>query len=144
MSRIDQRQVVFAFSNPMQPECSSRSFTSMARPSCPDKPTTSMSSRRSVWPCLHHRPRESRTRCLSNRRAVADQVPDKLLKQGLLFPLQSNILETEIQTAARVAEFVFDSGLARVELLANMVKFIRKHVYKPEYAPVLAPAFQAA
>src|SRR5262245_10535421 len=31
--------------------------------------------------------------------AVADQVPSALLNQGLLYPLQSNILETEIQTA---------------------------------------------
>ena len=46
-------------------------------------------------------------------RAVADQVPSDLLKQGLLYPLQSNILETEIQTAARVAKLVFDSRLAR-------------------------------
>ena len=42
--------------------------------------------------------------------AVADQVPSDLLNQGLLYPLQSNILETEIQTAARVAKLVFDSG----------------------------------
>src|SRR5258707_1544083 len=46
-------------------------------------------------------------------RAVADQVPSELLKQGLLYPLQANILEAEIQTAARVAKLVFDSGLAR-------------------------------
>jgi malate dehydrogenase (oxaloacetate-decarboxylating)(NADP+) len=66
-------------------------------------------------------------------RAVADQVPSDLLKQGLLYPLQSNILETEIQTAARVAKLVFDSGLARVERPNDMVAFIRQHVYKPEY-----------
>jgi malate dehydrogenase (oxaloacetate-decarboxylating)(NADP+) len=65
--------------------------------------------------------------------AVADQVPSDLLKQGLLYPLQSNILETEIQTAARVAKLVFDSGLARVSRPADMVSFIRQHVYKPEY-----------
>jgi malate dehydrogenase (oxaloacetate-decarboxylating)(NADP+) len=65
--------------------------------------------------------------------AVADQVPNELLKQGLLYPLQSNILEIEIQTAARVAKLVFDSGLARVERPADIVAFIRKHVYKPEY-----------
>jgi malate dehydrogenase (oxaloacetate-decarboxylating)(NADP+) len=41
---------------------------------------------------------------------VADQVQPELLKQGLLYPLQSNILETEIQTAARVAKLVFDFG----------------------------------
>ena len=66
-------------------------------------------------------------------RAVADQVPSDLLKQGLLYPLQSNILETEIQTAAQVAKLVFDSGLARVDRPADMVAFIRDHVYKPEY-----------
>jgi malate dehydrogenase (oxaloacetate-decarboxylating)(NADP+) len=66
--------------------------------------------------------------------AVADQVPADLLKQGLLYPLQSNVLETEIQTAARVAKLVFDSGLARVEHpAADMVSFIRRHVYRPEY-----------
>ena len=65
--------------------------------------------------------------------AVADQVPSELLKQVLLYPLQSNILESEIQTAARVAKLVFDSGLATVPRPADMVAFIRKHVYKPEY-----------
>jgi len=65
--------------------------------------------------------------------AVADQVPPELLNQGLLYPLQSNILETEIQTAARVAKLVFDSGLARVERPKDMVAFIRKQVYKPQY-----------
>jgi malate dehydrogenase (oxaloacetate-decarboxylating)(NADP+) len=65
--------------------------------------------------------------------AVADQVPPELLKQGLLYPLQSNILETEIQTAARVAKLVFDAGLARVERPDDMVAFIRKHVYTPKY-----------
>jgi len=65
--------------------------------------------------------------------AVADQVPSELLKQGLLYPLQSNVLETEIQTAARVAKLVFDAGLAGVARPTDMVAFIREHVYTPEY-----------
>jgi malate dehydrogenase (oxaloacetate-decarboxylating)(NADP+) len=65
--------------------------------------------------------------------AVADQVPTELLNQGLLYPLQANILEIEIQTAARVAKLVFDARLARVERPSDMVAFIREHVYKPEY-----------
>jgi malate dehydrogenase (oxaloacetate-decarboxylating)(NADP+) len=76
--------------------------------------------------------------------AVADQVPSELLKQGLLFPLQSNILEAEIQTAARIAKLVFDSGLARVDRSADMVAFIRQHVYKPTYRAEVAPATRAA
>ena len=65
--------------------------------------------------------------------AVADQVTSEQLKLGMLFPPQSNILEVEIETAARVAKLVFDSGLARVERPDDMVTFIRQHVYKPLY-----------
>ncbi|MEH2545668.1 malate dehydrogenase (oxaloacetate-decarboxylating)(NADP+) [Bradyrhizobium sp. AZCC 2262] len=76
---------------------------------------------------------------------VADQVAPELLKQGLLYPLQANILETEIQTAARVAKLVFDSDLARVPRPADMVMFIRSQVYKPEYTDLAtAKAAQAA
>ena len=76
--------------------------------------------------------------------AVADQVPSDLLKQGLLYPLQSNILETEIQTAARVAKLIFDLGLARVKRPADMVAFIREHIYKPEYKTQLEPVAAVA
>jgi malate dehydrogenase (oxaloacetate-decarboxylating)(NADP+) len=65
--------------------------------------------------------------------AVADQVSPEQLKLGMLFPPQSNILETEIKTAARVAKLVFDSNLASVARPADYEAFIRGHVYKPEY-----------
>jgi malate dehydrogenase (oxaloacetate-decarboxylating)(NADP+) len=81
---------------------------------------------------------------IEGARAVADQVPSELLNQGLLFPLQSNILETEIQTAARIAKLAFDSGLARVDRPADMVAFIRRHVYKPGYASAALPTSKAA
>jgi malate dehydrogenase (oxaloacetate-decarboxylating)(NADP+) len=65
--------------------------------------------------------------------ALADQVTRAELEQGLLFPPQSNILETEIKVAARVARVVFESNLARVTRPADCEAFIRSHVYKPEY-----------
>lgn len=68
--------------------------------------------------------------------AVADQVAPDLLKQGLLYPKQDDILETEIKTAARVAKLVFDSGLARVDRPADIEAFIREHVYVPDYTPL--------
>ena len=76
--------------------------------------------------------------------AVADQVTPDQLKLGMLYPPQSNILEVEIQTAARVAKLVFDSGLARVDRPADMVAFIREHVYKPEYSAGETRATKAA
>jgi malate dehydrogenase (oxaloacetate-decarboxylating)(NADP+) len=68
--------------------------------------------------------------------ATADQVTPEQLKLGMLFPPQSNILEVEIQTAARVAKLVFDSDLAGVDRPADMEAFIRRHLYKPEYEPL--------
>lgn len=65
--------------------------------------------------------------------AVADQVPPEMLKQGLLYPPQSNILETEIKTAVRVAKLVFDRDLARVDRPTDLDAFIRQHIYKPAY-----------
>jgi malate dehydrogenase (oxaloacetate-decarboxylating)(NADP+) len=69
--------------------------------------------------------------------AVADQVSAEQLKLGMLFPPQSDILECEIQTAARVATCVFDSGLAGVERPKDVLACIRDHVYKPEYEALL-------
>jgi malate dehydrogenase (oxaloacetate-decarboxylating)(NADP+) len=65
--------------------------------------------------------------------AVADQVSPEQLKLGMLFPPQSNILEVEIKTAARVAKLVFESHLAGVAQPADCEAFIRSHVYRPEY-----------
>jgi len=65
--------------------------------------------------------------------AVADQVSPEQLKLGMLFPPQSNILETEIKTAARVARLVFEEGLAGVPRPKDCEAFIRSHLYKPEY-----------
>jgi malate dehydrogenase (oxaloacetate-decarboxylating)(NADP+) len=76
--------------------------------------------------------------------ALADQVTPEQLKLGMLYPPQSNILEVEIQTAARVAKLVFDEGLGRVDRPADILAFIRKHVYKPEYHATVAPAAKLA
>jgi malate dehydrogenase (oxaloacetate-decarboxylating)(NADP+) len=69
--------------------------------------------------------------------ALADQVSPHELDQGLLFPPQSNILETEIKVAARVVKVAFDSLLATVDRPADYEAFIRSHVYKPEYRRVV-------
>jgi malate dehydrogenase (oxaloacetate-decarboxylating)(NADP+) len=64
---------------------------------------------------------------------VADQVTRDQLKLGMLFPPQSDMLETEIKTAARVAQVVFEQGLAGVGRPDDCEAFIRGHVYRPEY-----------
>ena len=164
MSRINARPVILAISNPTEKaECTPEQAYTWSngkaiyaagvqfppvqykgQTSCRARPITSTFSRRSAWRSLPRRRPRHRRDVIEAGQAVADQVPADLLKQGLLYPLQSNVLETEIQTAARVAKLVFDSGLARVERpVGDMVSFIRRHVYKPEY-PVEAAATKAA
>ncbi|MBP9791967.1 MAG: NAD-dependent malic enzyme [Rickettsiales bacterium] len=66
--------------------------------------------------------------------AVASEVPTAQLQQGLLYPMQDNILETAIKTAAKVAKLIFDLKLARVEEPKGSYEdFIRQHVYYPSY-----------
>jgi malate dehydrogenase (oxaloacetate-decarboxylating)(NADP+) len=51
----------------------------------------------------------------------------------MLFPSQANILETEVTTATRVAEFMFDKGLAQVERPRDIRAWIEGQLYKPQY-----------
>jgi malate dehydrogenase (oxaloacetate-decarboxylating)(NADP+) len=69
-------------------------------------------------------------------RATADQVTDEQRERGMLFPPQSNVLETEVRTAERVAKLVFDRGLAQAERPKEIAPWLRGMLYKPEYRPV--------
>jgi malate dehydrogenase (oxaloacetate-decarboxylating)(NADP+) len=68
---------------------------------------------------------------------VADLVTQAQLDSGLLYPPQSNILETERQAAIRVAEAIFRLDLARVPKPKDLGAFIASHMYAPAY-PTLA------
>jgi malate dehydrogenase (oxaloacetate-decarboxylating)(NADP+) len=65
--------------------------------------------------------------------ASADQVTDAQRATGMPFPSQADILGVEISTAIRVAEFIFDQGLATVEWPADIPALIEKQVYRPYY-----------
>ncbi|MBP0587841.1 hypothetical protein J8J22_22545, partial [Mycobacterium tuberculosis] len=67
-------------------------------------------------------------------RASADQVGSDLRDKGMLFPSQRNILETEITTAARLAEWIFDQGKATVERPADIRAWLEGMIYRPAYA----------
>ena len=56
--------------------------------------------------------------------ASAEQVSDDLRKKEMLYPSQSNVLETEITTAVRVVEFICDEGLATVERPEDIRAFV--------------------
>jgi len=65
--------------------------------------------------------------------ATSDQVSDDLREAGHLFPSQANILETEVTTAVRVVEYMFDNGLAQVERPHDIRAWIESQLYVPRY-----------
>lgn len=66
------------------------------------------------------------------RATAAQLTPDQLAK-GMLFPPQSDIFNAEIATAIRVAELVFERGLAQVPRPGDMRAWIQSLLYRPEY-----------
>src|SRR4030095_4865113 len=80
------------------------------------------------------RPRRITDECfIVAAEASADQVGPILRERGMLFPSQANILETEVTTATRVAEFMFDKLLAQAERPHDIRDWIERQLYKPEY-----------
>lgn len=65
--------------------------------------------------------------------ATADQVGPEMQKKGMLYPSQDHILETEVTTATRIAEYLFDSGLAQVERPQDIRSWMESLLYKAEY-----------
>jgi malate dehydrogenase (oxaloacetate-decarboxylating)(NADP+) len=66
-------------------------------------------------------------------RASAAQVGAVDRERGMLFPAQSNILQTEVTTATKLAEYFFESGLARTARPANVGSYVESLLYRPEY-----------
>ena len=67
-------------------------------------------------------------------RAVADQVTDANLATGLIYPPQSGIFVASEYAAAKVAEHIFDNGLARVERPKDVTALIQSRAYRPAYS----------
>ena len=65
--------------------------------------------------------------------ASADQVGEDLRSKGMLFPSQEDIPETEITTAVRVVEFMFDEGLATADRPGDIRAFVEGQLYQPRY-----------
>lgn len=67
--------------------------------------------------------------------AVAEQVTQDQLDSGLIYPPQSRILEASQHAATRVAQLIFDRGLARVPRPADVPAHVRRCAYSPVYTP---------
>jgi malate dehydrogenase (oxaloacetate-decarboxylating)(NADP+) len=69
-------------------------------------------------------------------KSLASQLTEQQIKQGMLFPPQSNIIDISVKIAAAVAEIIFNRGLARIERPKNdshIILLIKEKCYHPFY-----------
>ena len=154
MSRVNERPIIFALSNPTdKAECSAEQAYTWSKgkalyaagvqfPDVTLKGETfhpGQANNFYIFPAVGlatyvARPRRLTDACfIAAAQASADQVGPDLRAKGMLFPSQANILEIEVTTATRVAEFMFDQELAQVERPANIREWIKGQLYKPQY-----------
>lgn len=69
-------------------------------------------------------------------RALSEQVTPGYLDVGLIYPPQSEIFEASLKVAARIAEYIFDHNLARVDRPNDIDAFINEMAYRPVYPPL--------
>ncbi len=68
--------------------------------------------------------------------AVAELVTDEDLERGLIYPPQHDIRKASLHVAARIAERIFDKGLARVPRPADIAAHVAELAYQPVYPAV--------
>jgi malate dehydrogenase (oxaloacetate-decarboxylating)(NADP+) len=154
MSRLNERPIIFALSNPTdKAECTAEQAYAWSKgkalyaagvqfPDVTLNGTTfhpGQANNFYIFPAIGLATYVARPRLLTDpcfivaAQVSADQVGPDLRAKGMLFPSQANILETEVTTATRVAEFMFDQGLAQVERPRNVRSWIEAQLYKPQY-----------
>ena len=154
MSRLNERPIIFALSNPTdKAECSAGQAYTWSKGKAlyaagvqfPDVTLNGhtfhpgQANNFYIFPAIGlatyaARPRRLTDACfIAAAQASADQVGPDLRAKGMLFPSQANILETEITTATRIAEFMFDQGLAQAKRPRDTRAWIEGQVYRPVY-----------
>jgi malate dehydrogenase (oxaloacetate-decarboxylating)(NADP+) len=154
MSTLNARPIIFALSNPTEKaECSAEQAIAWSKgkalfaggvlfPDVAYQGTTfhpGQANNFYIYPAIGlatyvARPTRITDDCfIVAAKACADQVDPELRKAGMLFPSQAEILESEVTTATRIAESMFDQKLAQVERPRDIRAWIEGQLYSPTY-----------
>jgi malate dehydrogenase (oxaloacetate-decarboxylating)(NADP+) len=152
MSRLNERPIIFALSNPTsKAECSAEQAYGWSKGSAlfaagvqfPDVSLDGhtfhpgQANNFYIFPAIGlatyaARPSRLTDACfVAAAHATADQVGPGEQARGMLFPSQSEVLETEVTTAIRIAEFMFDQGLAQVTRPDDIRAWLESLLYAP-------------
>jgi malate dehydrogenase (oxaloacetate-decarboxylating)(NADP+) len=155
MSRLNQRPIVFALSNPTsKAECTAEQAyawsggRALFASGSPFDPVT-LDGRRLVprqgnnsyiFPGVGlgvvavHASRVTDEMFMAAARTLALHVSEADLAQGSLYPPLNRVREVSAHIATEVAEVAYRSGLAGMERPADLLEYMRSQMYEPRYA----------
>ncbi|HWE99207.1 MAG TPA: NAD-dependent malic enzyme [Caulobacteraceae bacterium] len=156
MAQVNERPIVFPYSNPTsRSECTAqeaylwsggRAIFASGSPFAP----VEMGERRFIpgqgnnvyiFPALGMAVFATQARRVTDElfiiaaEAVAGQVTQSDLASGLIYPPMSRILPASLKAAVRIAEAIFEAGLAGIARPADVGELIRERTYAPAYPP---------
>lgn len=69
-------------------------------------------------------------------KALSEQVSTAYLDVGLIYPPQKEILPVSLKVAAKIAQYIFENGLATIEQPYDIATYVESMSYHPNYPAI--------